>query len=94
MQELANGMLASAAENAQLQSLPSRQRFHLLQSVILTFVEQGRHMVEGKDADAVSLLDNAFKLITGHLVRSMPLNKHPSTCEIQQCVNVIVLHTF
>ena len=68
MQALAVDMLAHAAELGQQQYLPSRQRFYLCQRVIVTLVEQGIKYLEAKDADALGLLDNAYNLITGHLV--------------------------
>ena len=68
LQVLASDMLANAAEVAKQQFLPSRQRFFLTQTVIITLVEQGTLLLEAKDADALGLLDNAYNLITGHLV--------------------------
>ena len=41
-QELAGSLLSTAAELAQRQSLPSRQRFNMCHAIILTQLRQGR----------------------------------------------------
>ena len=64
-------MLATAAKVAQESLLPSRQRFFLCQRVIVAYVEHGKRLLKDKDTDALDLLDDAYKLITGHLVRAV-----------------------
>ncbi len=71
LQALADEMCATAAKVAQQSLLPSRQRFFLCQKVINAYMEHGKKFLKDKDTDALDLLDESYKLITGHLVTAI-----------------------
>lgn len=70
VQVLASDVLSQAKELAKQATLPCQQRFHLCRQVILACIDRGHHCLSAKDSSALTLLDDAYQLITEHLVSS------------------------
>ena len=73
LQALASDLLAKAVDLTQHQSLQSRLRFSMCEDIIMACLNEGRRLLEAKSADALPLLDSAFQLITGHLVKILQI---------------------
>ena len=68
VQELASSLLSAAAELAQRQSLPSRQRFNMCRALILTQLRQGRRAARTALLAACTALLAACTAFPGPLV--------------------------